>query len=426
LSLRTEFNTQEWVHSLQTVLGFECFGIASATYDKILAAGTCTLRNPCYLLAKLKMPFALDDPRLLAVITAPAIEQPELFFHYRQYSLSTDSPMSILLYPAVSIVKRLESFKLINSLVGGVSYGIDPRTVERARRIFQGIIRPLIEQKSHYKKAINLELADIGSGSGGLSAAICRKIYSLGVTPKLSLWFVDLEPADPARFFRNDKLRVFTDNLNFIGDDYRDWLTRPRPLPVKNGLRLALISNLFNNLSSFSVHCLSAENLPLFLEHDECSELEKCRPSVCLAPHGTGVESLAISSTQFQLPEGRTFSQASLSKFYQGLYLLSGKADSGELPENGLFLPVRSFNPECLVTSNGKSVISCLVEECDYIIIEDADLRPQDLIDHARRYSLGSLTICDMTKALKLKSIYLYIIRPGKVNNLQLTGDQIW
>ena len=225
LSLRTEFNTQEWVHSLQTVLGFECFGIASATNDKVLAAGTCTLRNPCYLLAKLKMPFALDDPRLLAVITAPAIEQPELFFHYRQYSLSTDSPMSILLYPAVSIVKRLESFKLINSLVGGVSYGIDPRTVERARRIFQGIIRPLIEQKSNYKKAINLELADIGSGSGGLSAAICRKIYSLGVTPKLSLWFVDLEPADPARFFRNDKLRVFTDNLNFIGDDYRDWLT---------------------------------------------------------------------------------------------------------------------------------------------------------------------------------------------------------
>jgi hypothetical protein len=106
--------------------------------------------------------------------------------------------------------------------------------------------------------------------------------------------------------------------------------------------------------------------------------------------------------------------------------LLSGKADSDESPENGLFLPVRSFNPECLVTLNGKSVVSCLAENCDYIIIEDADLRPQDLIGHATRYSLGSLTICDMTKALMLKGNYLYVIWTRKAINPQLSGEQIW
>jgi hypothetical protein len=106
--------------------------------------------------------------------------------------------------------------------------------------------------------------------------------------------------------------------------------------------------------------------------------------------------------------------------------LLSGKADSDESLENGLFLPVRSFNPECLVTLNGKSVVSCLAENCDYIVIEDADLRPQDLIGHATRYSLGSLTICDMTKALMLKGNYLYVIWTRKAINPQLSGEQIW
>jgi hypothetical protein len=324
--------------------------------------------------------------------------------------MSRNSPISLLLYPAVSEKKRSASFKLINSLVGGVTCGIDPRTLERARRLYRSIIHPLVEANSPCEVTINLELADIGAGSGSLSAAICREIQNTDVTPKLRLWFVDLEPADPARFFRSEKLRAFTDNLNFIGDDYRNWLTRPQPLPAKNGLRIALVSKLFNNLSSFSIRCLSGEQLYPFLENENgYSDTEKHRPSICLAPHGTGIESLAISNTRVQLQEGRAFSQPSLSEFYQGL-----------------FLPVRSFNPECLVTLNGKSVVSCLAENCDYIIIEDADLRPQDLIGHATRYSLGSLTICDMTKALKLKGNYLYVIWTRKAINPQLSGEQIW
>jgi hypothetical protein len=215
--------------------------------------------------------------------------------------------------------------------------------------------------------------------------------------------------------------------LNFLGDDYRDWLARPQPLPVKNSLRIALVSKLFNNLSTFSIRRFyGEESLPFLKDEDGYSELEDYRPSICLAPCGTGIESLAISNSRVLLQEGRAFSQASLSEFYQGLYLLSRKADSHESPENGLFLPVRSFNPECLVTLNGKSVVSSLAENCDYIIIEDADLRPQDLIDHVTRYSLRSLTICDMTKALKLKGNYLYVIWTIKAINPQLSGEQIW
>jgi hypothetical protein len=57
---------------------------------------------------------------------------------------------------------------------------------------------------------------------------------------------------------------------------------------------------------------------------------------------------------------------------------------------------------------------------------EDADLRPQDLIDHVTKYSLSTLTIYDMTKALRLKGNNLYVISSKKVLSPPLTGKRIW
>ncbi len=204
LSVYTESNAaQSCLQALQTALGFECFGIVSVTTDgEVLGAGTCTIRNPCYLLAKLKMPDVLDDPQFLPVITVAGTEKPELFYHYRQYTLSTDSPISLLFYPVASIEKRAASFRLINSLVGGVSYGIDPRTRERAKRLYQKIIRPIVEtDQLTDSRTLWLEFVDVGAGSGGLTSAICRQIHKMGFKPKFWLWFVDLEPADPAASF---------------------------------------------------------------------------------------------------------------------------------------------------------------------------------------------------------------------------------
>ena len=70
------------------------------------------------------MPDVLDDPQFLPIITVAGTEKAELFYHYRQYTLSTDSPMALLFYPVVSTEKRAVSFKLLNSLVGGISCGI--------------------------------------------------------------------------------------------------------------------------------------------------------------------------------------------------------------------------------------------------------------------------------------------------------------
>jgi hypothetical protein len=432
LSICSESNaTQSWLHALHTALGFECFGItSSASKSEVLGAGTCTIRNPCYLLAKLKMPDVLDDPQFLPIITVAGDEKPELYYHYRQYTLSPDSPASILFYPAAPVERRAASFKLINSLAGGVSYGIDPRMRERSRRLYHKIIRPILET-NHLTDSgrLWLEFVDVGAGSGGLTSAICRQIHDAGFKLRFRLWFVDLEPADPARFFGDKKSRGVVDSLLYLGDDYRSWLSRERPLPVASGLRIALISRLFNNLSRFYIHHINEScSSPLFEKMAISPDSDAHLPHHCLAANGKGVEALVISNTRLALANGRTFAQVSLSQFYDGLFLISTPQDASTADNSGIFLPVRSFNPECLVTSGGGSVLSCLVDNCDCVVIEDADLRPQDLVEHMRTYSLHSITIRDMTKALGLTGNRAYVVwsnsKPKKEPDFG--GEPIW
>ena len=222
---------------------------------------------------------------------------------------------------------------------------------------------------------------------------------------------MDLEPADPARFFRDKKIRGNVDSLSFLGEDYRDWLSQSQPLPVSNRLRIALVSKLFNNLSNFDICDFDADkSSPLFKNMTLSPTPNSYLPSRCLSPTGKGAGALVISNARIALHNGRTFAQASLSDYYRGMYIISRLESSADIPE-GLFLPVRSFNPECLVTSRGKSVLSCLAENCDCVVIEDADLRPQDLIEHMKTFLLHSISVRDMTKSLGLMGNYAYIIR---------------
>jgi len=79
-----------------------------------------------------------------------------------------------------------------------------------------------------------------------------------------------------------------------------------------------------------------------------------------------------------------------------------------------------------LVTNDGKSVMNRLVEECAYLIVEDADLRPCDLVDHMKAFSLTSVEVLDMTQAMKLKANYAYVMWRRPNWRPPLEGVQIW
>ena len=431
LSFQNQISPPIWLRALKITLGFECCEINSMTTgDEALAAGTYTLLNPCYLLTKIKIPKMLNDPQFLPIITTGGADKLELFYHYRQYSLSQDSTMSLFLYPAVSLKKRSASFKLINSFVGGFKAGTDPRIGERAQRLLHHIIQPILEASETSKTTVgSIEMIDVGAGSGGLASILCSEILDMGFKPKFQFWFVDLDTIDTTKFFRNKRLQAYLDNSTFLIDNYRSWLSKPQPLPQQaaNSLRIALVSKLFNNLSSFSIRYVSNQELfPIYDNIEGCLDIKNNYPSFCLSPKGSGVNDLLISNTRVQLYDGRTFPLASLSEFYYGLYLLSGKDANNSSAIPGFFLPIRSFNSTCLETPNGQSIISSLANICDYVIIEDSDLRQQDLITHVTKFSLNFLTICDMTKAMKLKGNYVYVIWSKRTAKPTLTGELIW
>jgi hypothetical protein len=423
--------SHSWKRALRTVVGFECFAISSLADDQeTLAAGTTTVRNPSYLLAKLKWPDAVDDSRFLPLVEPADGEAARLYYHYRQYRLAKDSPASVLLYVAVSSDKRAASFEVIEALAPGISAGADPRHMERAQRLWSKVLRPLI--RSRFAESVDpvpIELVDVGAGSGVLTAALCRKLLAWSVDKGLSralrVWFVDLCPADPARFFRDAHMREGTDSLAFVGVDYRRWLAQPGPLPTRSGLRIGLVSKLLNNMSCFTLSKVSTNVLSSFISPAALKEGSHL-PASCLASDGAGPQALSISNSRIELAGGRTFAQASLAPYYRALHvaLTDGLDDRATMDE--IRLPLRTFDRECLVAANGTSVLARLLDQCDYVVIEDADLRPDELIEHLRSFSLHHSAVLDMTRTLGLVGNQAYLIWADRDARPALAGEQIW
>jgi hypothetical protein len=63
---------------------------------------------------------------------------------------------------------------------------------------------------------------------------------------------------------------------------------------------------------------------------------------------------------------------------------------------------------------------------CDYVVVEDADLRPRDLAQHLMEFSLKTLGALDMTKAMRLTGNYAYILWSRERSAPNLEGERLW
>jgi hypothetical protein len=318
-----------WQRALQAVLGFECFTINEGAFGpEGGAAGTTTLRNPCYLLARLKWPDGVDDTRFLPLILAGDGGPGGLFFHYRRYRLSEDVPMSLLVYPAIEPPRRPRSFRLVATLASALGSVGDPFAQARAERLWRNVLRPILQGVyAGWPNRVPIELVDVGAGSGALMAALCREVVAwsqaAGLSPRLRLWLVDLAPPAAMSVFRTTALGRFVESLVSVSRDYRTWLASPRPLPVASGLRVAIASKIFDVSSRFAIDRFRTDVLSSVVEGLGVLDQERYMPQRCLAPGGEGPEALQMSSSRVLVPEGHVFPLASLSGFFRGLRLVS-------------------------------------------------------------------------------------------------------
>jgi hypothetical protein len=282
---------------------------------------------------------------------------------------------------------------------------------------------------------LDMELVDVGSGSGILSARLCQQVRrflaSRGIASRFRVWMVDLTLRDPSRFFGGRQLRSSIDCVAVVGSDYRRWLSAKDRLPRAGGIRIALVSRFFNNLSDFSVTTAPVGELADSVGWRGLdADWRGCLPTQCLGPDSRGPEALDVSNSRIWLEQGRGFAQASLSPYFEGLYHVTatGKVGIRERHADGkVFLALRRFRPECLLTSGGDSVLERLLDDCSLVVLQDADMRPQDLVAHRQRIRSPEVVAVDMTRSLGLKGHFSYALLRATDPGLEsLMGERLW
>jgi hypothetical protein len=418
-----------WQPALRTILGFECFGIVDGSVPSQLAvAGTTTIRNPSYLLAKLKWPKVPDGTKFLPLISLGA-DTANSFNRYRRLRLAQDPGISILAYLPDTSAGRSASLSLVNLLAKAVGSASDPYVEARAERIWTHALQPIIDTAHPDARGqLGVEFIDIGAGTGALTAALCHRVLdrvaAAGSSARFRLWFVDFLSAAPAQAFRSALLRNHVESALSLGNDYRAWLGQPRPLPRPLGLRIGLASKVFDMSSHFSA-CMFRTHVLESVIDGSLPKGGRFLPTCCLAPEGRGPEALMVSTSRIAVDEGHTWAQPSLSEYYRALQLASPGGETARREHDGLWLPVRLFDPASLVAKDGASVLSRLLEHCHYLIVVDEDLRPKDLLEHHRTFSPKNLVAEDVTSVMGLRGNYAYVLWTKDQSAPQLGGERV-
>ncbi len=424
---------------LSKVLGFENFSIGWANGSSGMACGTSTVRNPCYLLAKIKQPQICDDPKFLAIITVPetsSLNEGGLFYCYRQYKIDDEFGTSLLLYPAVVLAERANSFTLIESLVPGFSDKSDPRTKQRSQILADLAISPFLlglYSKTDEESAQEVSFVDIGSGNGALASNIWRRILKtqpqIAQDCKLACSMVGLRVQDPLRHFNKGSLQGTISYLDYSQVDYLQWIQQQELTKGSYKFDVALICRLLNNLSVFELNSSTNWRIIQKLGEEELGKAawlnRSFEPHNCLNPDNPSTENIFLKNSNILLKIGKSFRHLSLSNYYKGLQLLHSKGTLNDGDTNAVYFPVRQFKPSCLQLLEGNSILEKLCELAKLVVIEDIDLTKKDLIQHLVKYDLENIAASHVNRHNRLNSASIFCLCNRKFADL-LPGKKIW
>jgi hypothetical protein len=435
---------------LRKVLGFENFTIRWTYGSSGLACGTSTIRNPSYLLSKIKQPCAYDDPKFLAIITGSDISnsnEGQLFYYYRLYKIDSEFGISLLLYPAVTFSQRADSFTLIESFVSGFSDKSDPRTKQRSQILADSAISPFLTElfsKTDADFAQEVSFVDIGSGNGALASNIWRRMLStqphIAKNCKLACSMVGLRVQDPLRHFNRGSLRGTISYLDYSQTDYLQWIQQHELSRGNYKFDVALICRLLNNLSVFKLDSSTNWRIIKKLGEEELGRADwlnrTFEPHNCLNPDNLSTENIFLKNTNVLLKTEKSFRHLSLSNYYKGLQLLHSEGTVNDSETVAVYFPIRQFSPSCLQLPDRNSILEKLCNLVKLVVIEDVDLTKKDLIQHLVEYNLENIAFSYVNRLNRINSAQIFCLcntefeafLPGKriwPDSLQKIGNQV-
>jgi len=381
---------------LSKVLGFENCVLKFRQAPEPFAAATASFRNPIFLSSSCKgiRKNNRNDPSLLPLIVGNHECTPMLYYHYRKQSILKNTDESVLVFSVVDPALRPQSFQGLQTLTGSLMAEWDSRIEQRSRLLADKVLAPLLREAGKLNKESRvLRILDIGSGAGLFTSKVIGKIVNLGVLNgrKMELSLLDILSVDPKRHFRTPMLLQGLSKVEYINSDYITWLEQTK----EDGFGkfdIVFLFRILHNMSEFRIGTM----------HSKEGEDNRVIGRYRLFPH--------------------------LSDYYQTISLLfPNMAD--RIPENAeqsnIFHPKRVFNPLSLVTPDGHSIIKRLMEISDGVLIEDADLCPDMLVEHLSRHDGSDITVYDLSRSLRLSVNHIYWIMTRQ-NGLVPQCEMIW
>lgn len=379
---------------LRQLTAFETFALVRENDPLGRCAGTFSSRHPLLATQSMRRVPGGSPLRSLPVIGLRTSDRVELFSYYRQHSLPTGLPSSLLLYLPAGNESRVSAYETLRAVAPLLSDGTDPFARERARRIWGGVIEPALRCFELGMATLHaMEIVDVGMGNGDLTSnlgaqlALARR--QLGMPPAgFHVWGIDLDPGTAGLRRTSAAAYSYVERANYrVWLDLLDSSERRLPEVPLSGVRVGLISKVFDALTQVSV----------------------CPGSL----GGTSTHGL-FSGTREDLMSSYVCAVAEAAECHE-----PHSRDSTCHVER---IPAL----EAADTIGGRSVVEAMAHCCDIVVIEDPDFGPEQLRDHCRRHALNSIVAFDLHNRLSLVASHCLVVARSDRLRSNPGGVRIW
>ncbi|MDO4588180.1 MAG: hypothetical protein Q4C95_12965 [Planctomycetia bacterium] len=431
----------EYSRLLEHLLTMDVCGVYHNDSIKPDFAAVFSLRNPVYLLSRLRYPNLEDSAKFLPLVALPKDKddlENRYFYHYRQFTspLKNNDDMKIFSYIPLEQENREMAFRLFFDFSSLLSYKKDPRIEARARKLSQYVFIPVLCNyfKNQKGQIFPFRFADVGCGSGFLGKSIlsqCLDFAKSYFRQQLSLdWtLIDIDLKNTKSLIKEKKVFRSLSRFSCVRKDYFDWYynvckDRQKTL-TENKYDLLLISRLLNNFSDFTIEWvddwyqvskLGGKKLDY---HSWISQ--DYLPRKALNNTSRSVINIIDTCGRVRLLRGTTYRQASLSPYFSGLYFLRNNAFPKCDMSRAIFFCARRYNDQCLSLKNGESLLTGLCKLAKYVVIEDVDFDYREFHRHCKKSNLiGKIHLLDLTQKAKLLEAKLLVVSSEESNLTEL------
>ena len=141
-------------------------------------------------------------------------------------------------------------------------------------------------------------------------------------------------------------------------------------------------------------------------------------------PRAENRRRLASAAWRREVPIKLAMPQLSLSSYFRVLHdVLAGDVGAGDSVRP--HLPVRRFNPACLTTPSGRSIVGQILKAASAIVIEDMDLEPDHLQAHRIQFGLSGTACVHLVRdGFRTEANHFILGRTKFVESL--IGERLW